>query len=112
MDLLQIKALKIETRIGVHNWEQQILQTLLLDITIPVNLSNCRDDLGSTIDYDKICQTVEHFLSNNSFKLIETVANKTATFIKENFAVESLTITVSKPHAIKKANNISITVHR
>lgn len=100
------------TRIGVHAWEQQILQRLYIDISIPGNFTACNDDITNTIDYDKLCQTVTAYIESHSFCLIETVADKVANLIKQEFAIPQLTVSVSKPHAIKNASDIRVTVTR
>lgn len=112
IDTLNIIELKVKTKIGVHAWEQSITQTLKLDIEIPLNLDNCQDELANTIDYDGICQTVTSYLEENSFSLIETVAEKTALLIKKSFKIQKVTVSVSKPGAIKNASNIKVTVQR
>lgn len=112
MDTLQISALRVMTHIGVHAWEQRILQQLLLDIQIPIDVTLCNNQLDHTLDYDQLCQKVTTYLESNSFKLIETVAEDLALFIKNEFKVKTLTITVSKPHAIKNADRISVTISR
>ncbi|MDI9817935.1 MULTISPECIES: dihydroneopterin aldolase [unclassified Legionella] len=112
MDTLQITGLSIQTHIGVHAWEQKILQPLLIDITIPGDFSACQDDIANTIDYDKLCQQVTAYVEVNSFRLIETVAEQLAQLIKSAFNVQQITISVSKPHAIKNAANIRVTITR
>lgn len=100
------------TRVGIHEWEQNVLQELLLDITIPLDLTTCNNTLASTIDYDALCQCVTTFVESNAHTLIETVAEQVADLIKDTFHVTTLTLTVSKPHAIKNAGNISVTITR
>lgn len=112
IDTLHISALSITTRIGVHAWEQRISQKLLLDINIPIDLSDCNNDLANTIDYDALCQCVTTFVESNAFTLIETVAEQVASLIKETFKIALLTVSVSKPHAIKNAGNVCVTITR
>lgn len=112
MDQLEIKGLSTLTRIGVYDWEQQINQRLLIDITIPGNFSACEDDLSKTIDYALLCERVTQFVESGFFKLIETVADKLADLIKEEFKVEKVIVSVSKPHAIQNAGDIRVTVIR
>ena len=112
MDYLHIKGLKVATRIGVYAWEQQITQPLLLDITIPADFKACEDQLDKTIDYDKLCQQVTLYVEANAFQLIETVADRVAQLIKSEFNVKELTVSVSKPGAVKNAANIQVTVTR
>lgn len=112
IDTLHISALSMSTHIGVHAWEQQILQKILLDIRIPLDLSQCNNELRNTIDYDALCQAVTSFVESNAFTLIETVAEQVAQLIKDTFSINQVTVSVSKPHAIKNAGNICVTVIR
>ncbi len=112
MDQLTISGLSVSTKIGVHAWEQCIQQQLFIDITIPIDCSNCKDELANTIDYDQLCQQITTYVESNQFALIETVANNVAKLIQDHFTVPQLTVCVAKPNAIKNAANVSITVHR
>ena len=112
MDTLHISALSIMTHIGIHAWEQRILQQLLLDIRMSTDFTTCNDQLAKTIDYDQLCQSVTAFVESKSFNLIETVAENVAQLIKDEFNLTQITISVSKPHAIKNAGNICVTITR
>lgn len=112
MDTLNIKSLSVSTKIGVYSWEQRINQQLLIDITIPADFSSCEDNLANTIDYAALCQMVTEFVQAQSFQLIESVANKVADLIQQEFKVINLTIAVSKPHAVKNAGTIQVVINR
>lgn len=112
MDLLQISALSTMTHIGIHAWEQRIQQQLLVDIRIPLDMTTCNDQLANTIDYFQLCQCVTTYIETNTFTLIETVAENVALLIKTEFLVKELSVSISKPHAIKNAGNISVTINR
>ncbi len=111
-DNLRISSLRVSTHIGVHNWEQKILQPLLLDIVIPMDASLCQDQLSQTIDYDSLCQKIIHFIESNRFLLIETVATQVAQLIQKEFNIQHLSLSVSKPNAVKNAGNICININR
>lgn len=110
MDYLRIEGLRVDTRIGVHEWEKKITQTLLIDIEIPGDFSKTDDALSNAIDYDALCQHVTTLVETSHFNLIETVAHHIRASIQENFKIEALTLRVSKPHAISNARNISIEI--
>lgn len=112
MDTLDIKALSVNTRIGVHAWEQRISQRLLIDISIPADFTHCNDELGKVIDYDKLCASVTAHVESQTFQLIETVANSVAELVKTDFNLPAVQVSVSKPHAIKNAGDIRVTVNR
>jgi dihydroneopterin aldolase len=112
MDKLEITGLRVLAKIGVHAWEQRIEQRLLIDITIPINLTNCNETLDETIDYSKVCRLVTTHVQENPCALIETVANQVAALVKTKFGVEQVTVRVSKPNAITNAGNVSVTIQR
>lgn len=111
-DSLHIQALRVATHIGVHAWEQRILQTLLIDVSIPSDFSTCRDQLTNTIDYDALCQTITTFVASHAFALIETVAEQVAALIQTTHNVSALTICVSKPHAVANAGLVRVMIQR
>lgn len=112
MDLLRISNLRTMSRIGIHAWEQRILQPLCFDIEISIDVSNSQDELEKVIDYDQLCQSITNYVETHSFKLIETVAEKVAQLIKEEFHTNEVKVCVSKPHAIKNASNVSVIIQR
>lgn len=112
MDTLNVIGLRVSTKIGVHAWEQKIKQTLLIDIVITTDFSECGDDLSKTIDYDALCALVTEFVESRSFCLIEAVANSVASFIKEQFNLTSVMVTVNKPGAVKNVRSIGVMVNR
>lgn len=112
MDNLMIKALCVETQIGVYAWEQQIKQKLYLDITIPIEFKDCEDKIENTLDYAKVCQAVTHFMGSKSFQLIETVANEVASLIQQEFKVQQLSVAVTKPNAVSNAGGIQVVANR
>jgi len=112
VDSLNIKALSVATKIGVYAWEQSIKQQLLLDIIIPADFSACEENLANTVDYDALCKRVTEFVESQSFQLIETVADKVASLIQQEFNITQLSVAVSKPHAVKNAGTIQVVVNR
>jgi 7,8-dihydroneopterin aldolase/epimerase/oxygenase len=112
MDLLIVQGLSVHTHIGVYAWEQQIKQQLLIDITIPSDFSNCEDELSKTLDYDALCKAVTSFVESQSFQLIEYVANSVTQWIQQEFNITGLTVAVTKPHAVKNAGMIKVSVTR
>lgn len=112
MDLLTIKGFAVSTAIGIHAWEKQIKQRLLIDITIHADFADCRDDINRTIDYDKLCQSVRERIEKKSFNLIETVANEIAEYLKTTFSITALTVSVSKPQALAHVQNVMVSVSR
>lgn len=112
IDSILISELQMSAHIGLHAWEQRILQPVILDITLPIDLRACDDKLENTIDYDELCQTVTTFVESTPFALLETLAERVAKLIQDTFHLEHLTIRACKPHAVKNAGNICVTIER
>ena len=112
MDKLIITELRTKTKIGVYAWEKKIVQTLLIDLEIPLDLTHFNDQLENTLDYAKLCKTITSFIESNTFDLIETVAEQIALLIKSNFSVQTLIVKVSKPNAIPNARNVTVSIVR
>lgn len=113
MDKILIRELRIETIIGCYAWERQVKQPVLLDLEIDydLKLAGMSDDLNHTLDYHSLTQLVSEFIANSKFKLIEALAEHTATLILENFAVQRLTLQVTKA-AVTGAKSVSVCITR
>ncbi|HVT62608.1 MAG TPA: dihydroneopterin aldolase, partial [Legionellaceae bacterium] len=95
--------LKIPTRIGIYPWEQRIQQTLIFELDIPLNIAQCNENIKNTIDYEQLCQMITDFVSTRSFQLLETVADQVTHLIQRHYQIPHLTMTVTKPFAVKNA---------
>ena len=112
MDNLLVTGLTAKTRIGIHDWEQQILQTVVVDLELPCDLAKVNDDIDNTIDYAKLSELVTHFIESNNFHLLETLASQLSDLVFSEFDIHQLKLTVSKPNAISNAKNICIQLER
>lgn len=112
LDWVCIHELRVQTRIGVYEWEQRIDQTLLIDITCLVNLTVPVVELSQTVDYEAMSMQVTTLVSGQSFQLIETVAQQVATLVLEQFQVKRVKVTVSKPQAVQNAQRVSVSIER
>lgn len=112
MDTITIQGLSIKTHIGIHAYEKAIEQTLLIDIVAGLTLPVAEVQLKDSIDYAAVAQHIAEILNAKRFDLIEQVANTLAAALKKKFDIERISITVSKPHALPLAKNVSVTITR
>lgn len=113
-DRVLIESLTVYTTIGVYDWEKTIKQKLVLDLEIawdnkPAGKS---DKVEFCLDYFVVCQSITSFIEANKFDLIETVAERVAELVIEQFSVQWLKIKVSKPDAIANAGNVAVLIER
>ncbi len=115
MDAIIIEGLKVDTIVGCFNWERQIIQPLLLDLTIQTNLEQAAlsDELEDTLNYAEICQISAEVIQKAQPKLIEHAAKLVLDALFTTYAsVESIMITIRKPAIIPQANSVGIRLER
>ena len=111
-DMLIIEGISVSTIIGVHPWEQQVKQTLIIDLAISTDFRNAHNELSNVIDYSALVGSVEAFFLNQPFKLIETAADSLADFILSEYKCSSVEITMTKPGALRNAKHVKVCVYR
>ncbi|MEA4815478.1 MAG: 2-amino-4-hydroxy-6-hydroxymethyldihydropteridine diphosphokinase [Lachnospiraceae bacterium] len=100
MDKIILKDISVYAYHGCNSEEKAIGQKFLVSLVLYLNLeeASSSDDLTKTVDYSKICKTVEKVFKTNKFNLIEKCAGALADEIfLEYDMVSSLEITVKKP---------------
>ncbi len=115
MDAIVIEGLKVETVVGCFDWERQILQPLLLDLTIHHDLSQAAqsDELQDTINYAQICEIAAQVIQQAQPKLIEHAAKLVLDALFTTFpGIESIMIMIRKPAIIAQANSVGIRLER
>ncbi|MGE8540574.1 dihydroneopterin aldolase [Acinetobacter sp. ANC 3813] len=115
MDAIIIEGLKVDTVVGCFNWERQIIQPLMLDLTIRTSLEQASnsDELEDTLNYAEICEISAKVIQDAQPKLIEHAAKLVLNALFTTFpAVESIMISIRKPAIIPQANSVGIRLER
>ena len=115
MDAIIVEGLKVDTVVGCFNWERQIIQPLMLDLTIRTKLEQAAqsDELEDTLNYAEICEISARVIREAQPKLIEHAAKLVLDALFATFeSVESIMITIRKPAIIAQANSVGIRLER
>lgn len=114
MDIIYLHGLKCECTIGVWEWEKAISQTLTLDIDLASDnrKAAANDDLKDTLDYQALTQRVQGFAKDNAFELIETLVEKLAAIILDEFDTNWVRIKLDKGQAMKGVKNVGVVIER
>ena len=103
MDKVFIEALEIECVIGIYDWERKIRQPVVLDLEM--DFDNRRpaatDAIADTLDYKAVSKRLIQFVSESEFGLVETLAERCAAIVREEFGVRWLRLKLSKPGAVR-----------
>ena len=113
-DTIFLQDLKVETIVGIWDWERKIRQTVSIDIEMPADIARAAeaDDIEGTLNYKAVAKRVQQFVGDSEYKLVETLAEKTAETILAEFDLAWVQLRVSKPGAIRNAKNVGVTIRR
>jgi len=113
-DHITIHGLKLDTIVGVHDWERELRQTVVIDLDLGVDCARAAasDRLEDAVDYAAVAAWLESELAVASYQLIETLAERLADGLLREFAVPWLRLVLHKPGAVHKAADVAITITR
>jgi dihydroneopterin aldolase len=114
MDKIFIHALKTEAIIGIFDWERQVKQTVVIDIEISADVAKAAlsDSIHDTLNYKRIAKRVLAFVEESKFHLVETLAERIAMLLLEDFGIDWVSISLSKPGAIRSSRDVGVMLER
>lgn len=113
-DRIFLRGLSIDCIIGFIEWERRVRQTVVIDLELPVDCRRAArtDEVEATLDYKRVAKRVTAFVEASEFKLVETLAHRTALLVLEEFALPWVRISVNKPGAIRSSRDVGVTLER
>jgi len=113
-DLVFIEDLRIQTVIGVFDWEREITQTISLDLQMAFDISKAAesDAITDTLDYKAVSKRLIQFVEASEFQLVEALAEHCARIVLEEFPVDWLKLKLSKPGAVRGSSAVGVTIKR
>lgn len=114
MDIVFIEDLRIETVIGIYDWEKQIKQTVALDLEMAFDnrVPAATDRIEDTLDYKRVSKRLIAFVGESRFELVETLAERCAEIVMREFGVPWLRLRLAKPGAVKGARSVGVVLER
>jgi dihydroneopterin aldolase len=114
MDTVFIEALEVEALIGIYDWERRIRQPLLFDIEMEFDnrVPAASDDIADTLNYKAVSKRVIEYVSQSDFGLVETLAERVAAIILDEFGVSRVRLKLGKPGAVRGARAVGVTIER
>lgn len=114
MDIVFINDLDIETIIGIFDWEREIRQTVRLNIEM--NSDNRRaaatDRIEDALDYKAVSKRLIAFVEKSEFGLVETLGERCAEIILDEFPVQWVRLRLDKPGAVRGSRSVGIQIER
>ena len=114
MDIIFLNDLRIETVIGIFDWERSVRQTVSIDLQMGTDIRKAaaKDDIDDTLDYKAVAKRLIEFVGGSEFGLVETLAENIARIVIHDFEVPWIRVTLNKPGAIRGARDVGVLIER
>jgi len=114
MDIVFLRQLRIETVIGIYDWEKAIKQPVVLDVEMASDNAKAAasDRIEDALDYKAISKRLKQFVGDARFELVETLAERCAAIIRDEFGVPWVRITLDKIGAVTDAAGVGVVIER
>ena len=113
-DTIFLYDLRVETIVGIWEWERRIRQTVAIDLEMGADIAKAAatDHIDDTLNYKEVAKRVQQFVSESEFQLVETLAEKIAEIILTEFDVPWVDVRVNKPGAIRGSRDVGVRIRR
>ena len=114
MDIIFVKDLRIQTIIGIYDWERTTKQDVLLDLDMAFDISTAAstDHIDDALNYKAVSKRVIAFVEAAQFQLVETLAEKVAEVVLTEFPVKWMRVRVNKQGAVSAARDVGVIIER
>lgn len=114
MDKIFLTDLRVETIVGIFDWERRVPQTVSIDLEMAADIRRAAaaDSIDATLDYKAVAKRIAAFVGESRFQLIESMAEAIAAIIVDEFSVPWVRVTLHKPRAIRGSRDVGIVIER
>jgi len=107
---LHITDLLLRTVIGDNQWEREVKQDVIINITCEFDASKAAatDALADTVNYKSMKKKIIAELESSSYRLLEKLTSRVLELVLEDARVLSATVRVDKPQALRYAKSVAI----
>jgi len=114
MDIIFLRDLRIETIIGIYDWEREKKQTVVLEIEMSTDVAKAAasDDIRDALNYKDIAKRLIDFIGKSEFQLVETLAEECAQIIQHEFDVAWVKLELNKQGAVSGSRDVGVIIER
>lgn len=114
MDIIYLNDLRIDTVIGIFEWERRVKQTISLDIEMATDIRKAAssDTIDDTLDYKAVAKRIIAFVEQSEFQLVETLAERICEIILAEFNVPWVKLRLNKQGAVRGARDVGVLIER
>ena len=114
MDIIYLNDLRIDTVIGIYDWERRTKQTVIFDIEMAADIRKAAqsDNIDDTLSYKTVAKRLISYVSTSEFELIETLAEQVAGILLNEFKVPWCRLRLNKRGAVRGVRDVGIIIER
>lgn len=114
MDIIYLRDLRIDTVIGIYDWERRMKQTIVLDIEMATDIRQAAntDNIEDTLNYKDVAKRIMTFVGESEFELVEALAEKITEIILTEFNTSWVRLTLNKKGAVRGVRDVGVIIER
>jgi FolB domain-containing protein len=114
VDKVIIRDLSVRGIIGIHDWERQVRQEILINLTLFGDLGKAgdSDQIEDCINYQTIAEKVQAHAETAQPFTVEALAAELARLCLTEPNVQKVLVRVEKPGAIPFARSVGVEIER
>lgn len=114
MDLIFLREIRLDARIGVYKREKTITQTVELDLEIALPDSRVfkSGKVADTIDYAVVIERIRAVLVEQHYGLVENLAEHVAQILIAEFHAPWVRVSIAKVGAQRSARRVGVVIER
>jgi dihydroneopterin aldolase len=114
MDIIFIAELKIETLIGIYEWEKAVPQTIELNLEIGLRGEHAAKSgkIVDTIDYSSVVARIEQLFRDEHFLLLEKAGEAIADTLLREFKAPWVKVSIAKLAPLRNVKKLGVVIER
>jgi dihydroneopterin aldolase len=114
MDIIFLRDLRVDTVIGIYEWERRVRQTVVIDLEMAADVRRAAatDSIDDTLNYKAVAKRIVQFVQASELQLVETLAERVAELVLAEFGVPWLRLRVNKEGAVRGARDVGVVIER
>jgi len=114
MDIIYLRDLRIDTIIGIYDWERRMKQTIIIDLEMGTDIRKAAnsDNIEDTLNYKAVAKRLMSYVGESEFELVETLAEKIAEIIMIEFKVPWCRLSLNKKGAVSGVRDVGVIIER
>lgn len=114
LDKIFLRELKVQTVIGIWEWERSITQTVVVDLEMATDAKQAAatDRVEGALNYKDVAKRIVAFVEAAQFQLVESLAEAVARIVVQEFGVRWIKVSVAKPGAIEGSREVGVVIER